>query len=231
MGAKGEEHTSSGTTPKSRKIHGLTVIRAVLYLPRRMRVRLFGLLLVGVGLVGCNDPFAILPASRENTVDTLELFAVNGTGLNRPSGYSLTIKGLLRLGIDPPPVLNAPPFDFMYRIDPTAGPQLAPFGAVAPVAPTQTESGRPGLQTALTPFDAITEGEQIGYTVDKAITLTPRLVLYARSSLPNNCFLGIPYYAKIEVLEVVDSTRSLKFRILTNNNCGYRGLQPGIPTR
>ena len=32
--------------------------------------------------------------------------------------------------------------------------------------------------------------------------------------------LGIPYYAKIEVLEVVDSTRSIKFRILTNNNCG-----------
>lgn len=230
MGAKGDEQTSGGTTLKSRKIRGLTVVRAGLYLPSCMRFRVLGLLVVGVGLVGCDDPFAILPASRPNTVDTLELFAVNGTGLNRPSGYALATKGLLRLGIDPPPVLNAPPFDFMYRID-AAGPQFAPFGAVAPLTANQTESGRPGLQTTPTAFDAIKEGQQIGYSVDKAITLTPRLVLFARSALPNNCFLGIPYYAKIEVLEVVDSTRSIKFRILTNNNCGYRGLEPGIPTR
>lgn len=196
-----------------------------------MRLRVVALLVVGVGLVGCGDPFAILPASRTNTVDTLELFAVNGTGLNRPSGYALTTKGVLRLGIDPPPVLNAPPFDFMYRIDGEAGPQFAPFGAVATPTPNQTESGRPGLQTTTTAFDAITEGQQIGYAVDKAIDLNPGLVLYARSSLPNNCFLGIPYYAKIEVIAFVDSTRSVKFRILTNNNCGYRGLEPGIPTR
>jgi hypothetical protein len=196
-----------------------------------MRLRVWQLLFGLVGLTGCNDPFAILPATRTNTVDTLELFAVNGTSLSRPSGYSLAIKALLRLGLDPPPVLNAPPFDFMYRIDPTAGPQFAPYGAVAVPNPNQIESGRPGLQTTPTPFDEITEGQQIGYTVDSAFALTPGLRFYARSSLPNNCFLGIPYYAKIEVLELIDSTRSVKFRILTNNNCGYRGLEPGIPTR
>jgi hypothetical protein len=184
-----------------------------------------------MSVAGCNDPFAILPPSRPNTVDTLELFAVNGTALNRPSGYSLTIKGLLRLGIDPPPVLNGPPFDFMYRLEPSAGPQFAPFGAVATPTSNQTEIGRPGLQLSTTPFDQITEGQQIGYLVDRPIDLTPGLVLFARSSLPNNCFLGIPYYAKIEVLELIDSTRSVKFRILTNNNCGYRGLEPGLPTR
>jgi len=196
-----------------------------------MRLRGLRLLVGMVGLAGCNDPFAILPASRTNTVDTLELLAVNGTELSRPSGYSLTTKGLLRLGLDPPPVFNAPPFDFMYRIDPAEGPQFAPYGAVAVPSPNQVESGRPGLQTTPTPFDEITEGQQIGYTVDRAIVLTTGLRLYARSSLPNNCFLGIPYYAKIEVLELIDSTRSVKFRILTNNNCGYRGLEPGLPTR
>ena len=201
-----------------------------------MRARLLRLLMVvggagGVGLLGCNDPFAILPATRTNTVDTLELFAVNGTELLRPSGYSLTTKALLRLGIDPPPVLNAPPFDFMYRIDPTAGPQFAPFGAVSTPTRNQVESGRPGLQTTDTPFDDIKEGQQIGYTVDKAFTLTVGKRFYARSSLPNNCFLGIPYYAKVEVLELIEATRSVKFRILTNNNCGYRALQPGIPTK
>ncbi len=196
-----------------------------------MRLRLLALLVGGAGLAGCNDPFAILPASRPNTVDTLELFAVNGTGLNRPSGYSLVSKTVLRLGIDPPPVLNAPPFDFMYRIDATAGPQFAPFGAVSVPTKNQVESGRPGLQTTDTPFDEIKEGQQIGYTVDKAFNLTVGAKFYARSMLPNNCFLGIPYYAKLEVIELIDSTRSVKFRILTDNNCGYRGLEPGIPTR
>jgi hypothetical protein len=196
-----------------------------------MRLRLLALLVGGAGLVGCNDPFAILPATRTNTVDTLELFAVNGTALTRPSAYSLTSKSVLRLGLDAPPVANAPPFDFMYRIDPAAGAQFAPFGAVSIPTTNRVESGRPGLQTTDTPFDEIKEGQQIGYTVDKAFKLTPGARFYARSALPNNCFLGIPYYAKIEVLEIIDSTRSVKFRILTNNNCGYRGLEPGIPKR
>lgn len=209
----------------------MTVVPAVLYLPSGMRLLTVGSLLLGVGLVGCNDPFAILPATRENTVDTLELFAVNGTGLNRPSGYTLTTKSTLRLGIDPPPVLNAPPFDFMYRIDQAAGPQFAPFGAVSNPTPNQTQSGRPGLQTTTAAFDDIKEALQTGYTVDQPINLNPGLVMYARSSLPNNCFLGIPYYAKIEILSFADSTRSVKFRILADNNCGYRGLEPGIPKR
>jgi hypothetical protein len=193
--------------------------------------------LVGLALTGCNDPFAILPATRENRVDTLELYAANGTALTLPSGYAIVVKddttrkGAIRIGLDPSPIANAPPFDFLYRIDAVDGPQFAVYGAVAPSSTSQTTAGRPGLQTSTQRFDDITEGQQIGYTVDEPINLTVGLVLFARSALPNNCFLGIPYYAKIEIISFDDVKRSVKFRALANTNCGYRGLLPGIPER
>lgn len=200
----------------------------------RQTVAFWGLL--GLVLAGCNDPFAILPANRANRVDTLELFAANGTALDLPSGYVIAAKddtarkGRVRLGIDPPSVLNAPPFDFLYRIDATAGPQFAPFSSV--VTPTgESPTGRSGFQGSTQTFDAIAEAQQVGYITNKPIDLTVGLVMFARSSLPNGCFLGIPYYAKIEILGLDPTKRSVSFRILANTNCGYRGLLPGIPER
>jgi hypothetical protein len=39
------------------------------------------------------------------------------------------------------------------------------------------------------------------------------------------------YYAKLHVLEIdtTPNVRSMKFEILTDINCGYRGLAPGVP--
>ena len=67
--------------------------------------------------------------------------------------------------------------------------------------------------------------------IDKPVALAAGRVFFARSALPNNCFLGIPNYAKLEVLSFNAAQRSVIFRILVDANCGYRGLEPGIPTR
>jgi hypothetical protein len=56
-------------------------------------------------------------------------------------------------------------------------------------------------------------------------------VLYLRSNLPNGCFLGMPYYAKIEVIGFDPVARSGSLQILINNNCGFRGLEPGLPAK
>jgi hypothetical protein len=39
------------------------------------------------------------------------------------------------------------------------------------------------------------------------------------------------YYAKLRVLAVDAAARRIDFEILVNTNCGYRGLEPGLPTR
>ncbi|MSR02208.1 MAG: hypothetical protein EXR94_05650 [Gemmatimonadetes bacterium] len=178
-------------------------------------------------LAACNDPFAVLPASITNTVDTVEIYAVNGTALDRPSGYVIPSRSLIRIGLDPAQY-NV---DFLYRIDPTNGSEFVPYTVVAPPPPSASEAGRAGFLVSTVGFDAITEAEQTGFVVNKPVKLAVGQVLQVRSGLPNGCYLGIPYYAKLEVLGFDQVQRSVKFRILANVNCGYRGLEPGLPKR
>lgn len=183
--------------------------------------------MVVAALTACGNPYAILPATIPNMVDTVEVYAVNGTGLNRPSGYVLSSRLPIRLGID----VTAYNFDFLYRIDPTTGPEFVPYRVVAPAAPGASTLGYPGLQSSTTSFDAIREAQQVGYVVDRPTPIEVGQVLYARSGLPNGCFLSIPYYAKLEVLSFDEEARSVRFRVLVNINCGYRQLLPGIPSQ
>lgn len=180
-------------------------------------------------LAACGDPFAILPASTPNIVDTVEMYAVNGTPIDKPSGYLLASRLPIRLGID----ITTFNFDFLYRIDTTGARQFVPFTAIAPAPsnPSTSTTGRAGFVETTTAFAAITEGLQTGYVVDKPVTLEVGKVMYARSALPNGCFLGLPYYAKIEILSFDPAARSVTFQILVDINCGYRGLEPGLPTR
>lgn len=172
----------------------------------------------------CGDPFAIGPANFQNTVDTVSLYAVNGTTLEQPSAFLLATKQTYRLGVDQLPYN----FDFIYRIDAAAGPQLAPFYAVAPSTSTST-TGRPGYLTTDRDFDEITVAEQSGYLTDTPLALSVGQVFYFRSGIPNGCFLGIPYYAKVQVISIDPDARSVTLKMLVDNNCGYRGLGEGIP--
>jgi len=54
-------------------------------------------------------------------------------------------------------------------------------------------------------------------------------VFYARSQPAPTCILAIPNYAKLEVLSMNDSSRSVEIQVLANINCGYRSLEPGLP--
>ena len=45
------------------------------------------------------------------------------------------------------------------------------------------------------------------------------------------CQIGVPKYAKMEILQFNDVTRIVTFRILVNDNCGFRSLEPGLPDR
>jgi hypothetical protein len=171
--------------------------------------------------VACNDPFAVT-ATISNTIDTLELFDVLTTPVTQPSGYVITLRARTRPGLDQP-VYN---FDFLFRIDPVAGPQFVPYGAVAR---GDSVNGRSGFLPTTLAFDAITIAEQTGYQTSQPVDLTVGQVLYVRSAVPNSCFLGIPNYAKLEVLSIDIPARSVRFRILVDINCGYRGLEPGVP--
>ncbi|MGH7561136.1 MAG: hypothetical protein ACRENB_08950 [Gemmatimonadales bacterium] len=173
-------------------------------------------------LVGaCGDPLSLAPATFQNRVDTVTVFAVTGTPIHAPSAYLVSLRSAVRIDF-------FPTFDFAYHIDESGKRSFLPFDLVT----NNTRSfGNPGLQPTSTPFGEIEVAEQIGYVTKDTVEARLGQVYYVRSEIPGSCGLGLPFYGKLEVLSFDSAQRSVTFQILTNINCGYRGLEPGIPER
>jgi len=182
------------------------------------------LLVLGIVLaVACGDPFALPRANNTNFVDTVSLYALSGTPPRTPSGYFL--------GRDPAPppeavlVHNGDAFDFAIDLDSAYRPVLLTTGAL--------RLGRSsGVQATTLPFDSIRIAPGGGYQLDSAVTIDVggRAIVHSREA---SCTYGIPavYYAKLQILAVDTATRRIDFQILVNDNCRYRGLEEGIPSR
>ena len=187
-------------------------------------IRLFSAfcaLLAAAALEGCGDPLSLLPANITNREDTVTVFAATGTPLSLPSGYIIQARQRVRLD-------QVSSFDFIYDVDPAGRTVLLPLGAVVSTGNT---TGLPGFLAIPTPFDQIVLAEQLGYVTKDTVVAEVGKTFYVRALLDGSCALGVPYYAKMEVLSVDTPTRSMRFRIVTNINCGYRGLQLGIPKK
>src|SRR6267378_66795 len=84
-------------------------------------------------------------------------------------------------------------------------------------------------------FDSIKVAPTSRYQRDSAVVVDSNTVAILHS-IPSQCSFGLPnqvYYAKLHVL-AIDTTsgpngRRIDFEILTDINCGYRGLAPGVP--
>ena len=90
--------------------------------------------------VACGDPFALPRATLNNIVDTVSLYALNGTPPRTPSAYYLGSY------LAPPvPVLiqNGTGFDFAVDLDSAYRPMLLPTGALVegPDFPIVWEAG------------------------------------------------------------------------------------------
>lgn len=171
--------------------------------------------------LSCGDPLSLRPPVFPNTVDTVTVYAITGTPIHQPSGYVVSIRSAVRLDF-------FPSFDFAYHIDDAGKHSFLPYDLITG---SQRTSGNPGLQLTDTPFEAIDVAQQLGYTVTDTVPAVPGQVYYVRSELPVGCAFGTPYYAKMQVLALDDSARAVRFQILNNINCGYRGLTVGLPTR
>lgn len=181
----------------------------------------FCALTAAAALEGCGDPLSLLPARIENREDTVRVWAATETPLNLPSGYVIPSRQRVRLD-------QVSSFDFIYDVDPAGRTILLPLGAVVN---TGTAGGIPGFIETPTPFDQITIAEQLGYVTKDTVVAAVGKVYYVRATVDGSCSLGVPYYAKMEILAMDASERSMTFRIVTNINCGYRGLELGLPKK
>ena len=174
-------------------------------------------------IVSCGNPSG-LRAGFPNKPDTVSLYALTRTPVSLPSGYS--IKDLQRIRTE-----SGSSFDFAFDIDSTGQPVLLPTG---PLKLGQQS----GIQTSAQNFDSIKVAPTSGYNVDSAQVVHEDsvLILMTRASLCQSIVGFVaPYYAKLHVL-AIDTTstpngRRIDFVILSDLNCGFRGLEEGLPHR
>jgi hypothetical protein len=74
-------------------------------------------------------------------------------------------------------------------------------------------------------FDDIDVAPSNGYVTDSAVAVVLGERYVVRSRVV--CDLGVPIYAKVEIIGFEDN--SLVLKRLRNVNCGYRSLEPGLP--
>jgi hypothetical protein len=174
--------------------------------------------LIVVG-TSCSDSNSLGNPAFANAERVDTLYALIGTPVQTPSAYS--IQGSRRVRTD-----TTSAFDFAYNLQMDGSHVFVPR---AVLGIDSTASVRPGLQPRTETFEAITEAPSNGYVTDQVVPITVGDRYVARSRIV--CTIGVPTYAKLEVLAVDDVARTVTFRILTDDNCGFKGLEPGLPDR
>lgn len=173
---------------------------------------------VAIAAVACSDPNGPT-ANVANAERTDTLWALVGTPVSTPSGYSVDGSRRVRtdLSID---------FDFAYNVEADGRHVFLPRAALGI---DTSNAVKPGFRRMTEAFEGITLAPSGGYTTDDPVVIAAgeRYVVRGRIT----CTLGLPKYAKLEVLQVDAVARTVTFRILTDDNCGFRSLEPGMPDR
>ena len=184
-----------------------------------MRHRTLAFLAAAAFVAACNNSNLLPIASVENQVETVTLGALRSTSVETPSAFSVVGPGAVRTDL-----LTGPSFDFLYDIDSVKGPAFYPAGVTGVLAKSSTN---PGLKRMSVAFDSIKIADLNGYVTDSILPVDSGDVFLVRSLI--TCAQGVPQYGKLQVIGIDTAAHEVTFQVLVDNNCGYRGLQPGIP--
>jgi len=179
-------------------------------------IRNFSVLLSLALAAGCSDANSLADPTNTNVVDTVTLGALEGTPIQTPSAYSV-LSGAVRTD-------QTTEFEFAYNVEPSGRRVFLPRKVLGL---TSTSGANPGVQASAATFDEITVALSNGYVTDSAAPVEVGQRWLVRSRV--FCNIGVPQYAKLEILSFEDST--VTFKVLADNNCGYKGLEPGLPDR
>lgn len=168
-------------------------------------------------VAACGSSSDLSPASEVNVVDTTTFYAIQGTPIPAPSGFSMPERHPVRTD-------QTTAFDFAFSIDTGGQPVFLPLALLG----LGSTSANPGLQASTQAFDSIRVAPHDGYVTDDTVPAEVGAVLVGRSRVVCGS-LGVPQYGKFEVLAVDTTERSVTMQFLININCGYLGLAPGIP--
>ncbi len=170
----------------------------------------------------CGNPNDLANATITNVETSVTLYALTGTPIATPSAYSLTAPATVRID-------QGAAFDFAFNIDPAGQPVLLPLFVLGLGVTTGTNAGF--IKSDQT-FESILDAPRNGYATADTVHIAVGDVYVARSRVVCST-LGVPQYGKIQItaINLDPAVRTVTFRVLTDNNCGYSGLEPGLPLR
>ena len=177
------------------------------------------ILFLALAPLACSDSNNLPDATIENVERTDTLWALVGTPVSTPSGFSVEGSRRVRTDLD----VN---FDFAYNIQADGQHVFLPRAALGI---DTANSVNPGFVARTESFEAITTPPGGGYVSEAAVPIAPGQRYVVRSRI--TCNVGVPKYAKLEVLAFDDNAGIVTFRVLANDNCGFRSLEPGLPDR
>ena len=176
-------------------------------------------LLVGISASAACNGTQLAPAQVINTVDTVTMGSLAGAALQYPSAFDITVGQPVRTD-------QTSAFDFLYDIDSLGRHLLLPLHAIAGLG--NITGNNPGFIRETTTFDQITVAPSDPYLTTDTLVIASGDVLIARSRVA--CYLGVPQYAKLQVLDFNDVLKTVRLEVLSDTNCGYKNLKPGVPT-
>lgn len=175
-------------------------------------------LLVGISATAACSGSQLAPAQVSNTVDTVTMGALSKAALQFPAAFDITVGQAVRTD-------QTSAFDFIYDIDSLGRHVFLPLHAITGLG--NTTGNNPGFIRETVTFDQVTSAPSDPYLTTDTLVLAAGDVMIARSRI--SCYLGVPQYAKLHVLDFNDSTKTMRFEVLADENCGYKNLQPGTP--
>ena len=185
-------------------------------MPRRFLVALLVVFTFALG--ACQD-IASPSASYPTIADTLRASALNGTPRGSRSALNLYT-----------PAVTVPngnlDFDLAFDIDANGNTLLIPVSRIA----VCTRVCQVGLQIVTdSTFEQLTRARTRGYTYDSVTTVPTGkpVLIVAKAFACSGDLYSSDLYAKLVVDSVHAGDRTIFFRIVTDPNCGFRGLVPG----
>lgn len=180
-----------------------------------------------VGLAACGDPLEIKP-SFDTVESTVTVHALNGV----PLSYTAAIL------LAPTPTGVRPASDYTFDLavdfDESGDAFLYPVSKIAQLGAISS-ARTVGIQ--LLPdvtYADLQRAPGSGYTYDAAMPIAVGDVGVVQSNgqpFCANSFFSQTLWAKFQVEALDPVARTARFKIRTDPNCGFRGLQDGRPTR
>ena len=162
-------------------------------------------------------------AQTENGTDTVTVYALNNTPVDAPAGLWL-------FGQQAVVINSGFTFDLAFDIDAQGHTTLY---TVRYVAGGLSAAHSVAMQRVTGTFESLEKAPQTGYVSDSLFTANVGDVFAIQTSDPSACSFSVfsnVLYAKVQVLAVDQSARTVRTRFTVDPNCGFFSLIPsGIP--